>query len=931
MSVIDDSSGRVGELLRRLVASHVPNERLESVMHVANRLLESALTTSPSIQTPESISHAMLFRLVRDGRHAESTQLAELTSGLKFERALHQDAVWPILYVLNDLRGSGADYPIKKPHPLSSSVKQLASDADDELSRSPPSTEIVGDDGSPSYRNDTRDEANFSRPGVSASPFEPGIEIMTRAGEDFVTDSEDDDDNFYLMKSTKKKKPRKRTTNDSVDKSPAIISTACSQSPTPLQNKSLERQLVQDLLLIVQGENGKLLSFADSSENEAVQINMPSGVDVTMPTRDIVMYVSEIGFLFRIIQRRVEGEESEKRGLVDQNMCIAIVREMDTYYRSLATLRRIAESSESFTATGDEMKQKPGDLSLRKIYVWAESEKPRLRCLARLCEDTRELHGGKVVGHLRAHRGSYLPTAIHEMMSRILASTAAPINRMLQRWLLEGVVADHHGEFFIMEDPRIAAIASKATPYSAASLLEEVGVIGGLAGGPNSASMASQRIWWGLFKLRKDQLPGSIDSRIVQKALIAGKSIAFLRRCCMDSSWVDKEHTPLIAGLASDRKKLFEGDPRFDGDHVRALVEAAKDSASRRLKTLFFDRFDLSHHFGAIKNYLLLSQGDFSQALMDGLAPILDGDADILRNNLTGIVDSALQQCSSFNEETDQDILERLDVQIAPQGKETEVGWDVFSLTYRVEDAPLNTVFAPKVMDAYLLIFRLLWRLKRMDHLMSMAYLSLCWFEDQKRRRKEGEDEELWREMKSVVRRAHHLRMKMSHVVQNMQHYCTVEVLEGSWTLLERDMAAADDLDGMIHAHSVYLTRIKDRTLLSDRSKYVATELSAVLNVIPKFNVVQEELSAWADRGRLHEHAVGSNDIERVKDRLEAIDRSFNESLDKFLAALKRHCRIVDSCVFLLFRLDFNGHYARRRQMRGEEMSEPSPSPRGRR
>lgn len=870
----------------------------------------------------------MLFRLVRDGRHAESTQLAELTAGLKFERALKPEAVWPILYVLNDLRGSGAECSAQKPPFRSNSVHKISADAHVVSSRSSQSTAVVVErGGSLSYRNGGSEQANFSHSGASTSTFEPGIEIMTKADEDFVTDSEDDDDDFYILKSTKKKKVRKRANENSFRSPTAPVPNTHTSSSTPLQNKSLERKLIDDLLLIVQGENGKILSFADTSESEAVQIGIPKDVDLTMPVRDMVMYVAEVGFLFRIIRRRVEGEESEERGLVDHNMCSSIVREMDNYYRSLATLRGIAESSESEATGSGEMKESPSKLSLRKIYVWAESEKPRLRYLARLCEDTRKLHGGKIIAYLRAHRGSYLPTAIHDMMSRILASTAAPINRMLQRWLLEGVIADPHGEFFIMEDPKIAAVASRATPYSAASLLEEVGVAGGLAGGPNSASMASQRIWWGLFKRRKDQHPGGIDSQIVQKALIAGKSIAFLRRCCTDSSWVDKEHTPLIAGLVSERKKLLEGDPRFDGDNVRALVEEAKDSASRRLKTLFFDRFDLSHHFGAIKNYLLLSQGDFSQALMDGLAPILDGDADILRNNLTGIVDSALQQCSSFNEETDQDILERLDVQIAPQGKETEVGWDVFSLTYRVEDAPLNTVFAPKVMDAYLLIFRLLWRLKRMDHLMSTAYLSLCLFENQKRHQREDDDEVLWREMKSVVRRAHHVRMKMSHVVQNMQHYCTVEVLEGSWTVLERDMAAADDLDGMIHAHSIYLTRIKDRTLLSDRSKYVATELSSVLNVIPKFHVAQQEIGSWIDKMRLNQQAASSIDIERMKDRLEGIDRTFNESLDKFLAALKRHCRIVDSCVFLLFRLDFNGHYARRRQLRGEERLEPSPSP----
>eukprot|EP00177_Eucheuma_denticulatum_P006087 GFKZ01011098.1.p1 GENE.GFKZ01011098.1~~GFKZ01011098.1.p1 ORF type:complete len:660 (-),score=64.68 GFKZ01011098.1:501-2480(-) len=635
---------------------------------------------------------------------------------------------------------------------------------------------------------------------------------------------------------------------------------------------------------------------------------MPAGTTVTTPVHDVVMCTAEVGFLFRIIQQRVSDPAASPGGLVTQNMCSAVVREMDSYYRSLVTLRNIDRPSvhDDDSTVG---------LSLRKIYVWAANEKPRLRWLARLCEETRPFDGGKILAHLRAHRGSYLPPDIHEMKSRILASACAPINRMLQRWLAEGVLADPHGEFFIMEDPKVAA-ATRVTMYSAASVLEDVGVLGGLAGGPNSASVASQRIWWGLFKIRREQMPGRMDEAVAQKALMAGKSIAFLRRCCGDAGWVDREHSPLVAGYLSGGKKLFECDEREDEDAVRGLVEAAKESASRRLKHLFFERFDLSHHFGAIKKYLLLSQGDFSQALMDGLAPILDGDANILRNNLTGIVDAALQSCSSFNEATDQDILERLDVQIAAQSKDTNVGWDVFSLTYRVEDAPLNTVFSPKVMDAYLLIFRLLWRLKRMDHLMGKAYLNLCAFEDGHKQAKSGDDE--WRKVMKVVRRAHFVRMKMTQLVQNMQHYCTVEVLEGSWTILERELNTAADLDGMIQAHATYLTRIKDRTLLSDRSRYVAQELDKVLRVIPKFDRAQQELSGWLKRGRWGRAVVEAGDVECMLERMEGIEQEFNQSWEPFLGALKRHCKMVDGCVYLLFRLDFNGHYARRRHERGE-------------
>lgn len=50
-----------------------------------------------------------------------------------------------------------------------------------------------------------------------------------------------------------------------------------------------------------------------------------------------------------------------------------------------------------------------------------------------------------------------------------------------------------------------------------------------------------------------------------------------------------------------------------------------------------------------------------------------------------------------------------------------EVGWDVFSLDYRV-DGPISTVFTPECMIIYLRIFNFLWRAKRMEYALSAIW-----------------------------------------------------------------------------------------------------------------------------------------------------------------------------------------------------------------
>lgn len=869
-------SATIGALLRGLVSQHVPPSRFESALSVATRLLDSSLTTAPSMQSSDALVRSMTFRLMRDGRDEDANKLATATTSLKFDRGIAQAALWPILYILNDLRGSASYRSTQSstPHPHQSvSSSQGPISYNTPLPPPPPN-------------------ALFSNTSQTT------IHVLQR-------DKETVNDADSGIISRQKSLP--------VSHSPRTVAqSSMSERPskTILQNQSLENILVQELMLIVQGENGAHISFTGGTNDQSIRINLPAGTELTLPMYDLVHCISELGFLFRVIRSYVSSNDNST-GIVAQNLYTAIDRELDNYYRSLVSLR------ESHQSHHDDDESQDGVLTLRKLFVWAEQERHRLRWLARLCEETRNLHGGQIVLHIRSSRGSYVSTDIRDMMSRILRSTAAPLNLLLIRWLSEGALPDMYGEFFVMEDPNVAATVS-ANPFSAEAL-EDGGIAVGLAGGPNVASASSNRIWWGLFKLRKEMIPGCLNKSCAQKALITGKSVAFMRRCCSDSEWVDEYHGPLIASLVSGGKKLFEADLKYDENAVQDVVEKACNSASKRLKELFFEHFDLNHHFGAIKKYLLLSQGDFAQALMDGLANLLDGGGEILQHNLTGYVDSALQSCSSFNEEADWDILERLDVQIDVSEQTANVGWDVFSLIYRVEDAPLNTVFSPKVMDAYLLVFRLLWRLKRMEHLMSLAYSSLR--ETGKRRqRREGyaktKDVLGKKEVDKVFKRSHFVRMKITHLVHNMQHYCKVEVLEGCWAVLEQEMSEAEDLDGMIVAHARYLTMIKDMTLQSDRSRYVATELDAVLDTVPRFSQVQKEVCTWAlsvGQEGINLGTRGSaTTAEEMMGKLAEIEQEFDVRFAKLLDVLATHCQMVDACVFLLFRLDYNEYYAKR-------------------
>lgn len=94
------------------------------------------------------------------------------------------------------------------------------------------------------------------------------------------------------------------------------------------------------------------------------------------------------------------------------------------------------------------------------------------------------------------------------------------------------------------------------------------------------------------------------------------------------------------------------------------------------------------------------------------------------------------------------------------------------SLIYRVEDAPPNSAFSTKAMDAHLEIFCNLWRLKRLDYKLSHSYVELRemrdpWWRLRKLRVSEGyaedaadaEEDEEGEAVAAVLARTHFLRM----------------------------------------------------------------------------------------------------------------------------------------------------------------------------
>ena len=106
-----------------------------------------------------------------------------------------------------------------------------------------------------------------------------------------------------------------------------------------------------------------------------------------------------------------------------------------------------------------------------------------------------------------------------------------------------------------------------------------------------------------------------------------------------------------------------------------------------RLIHLMADKFHLFEHLKALKNYILLGQGDFIALLMESLSSNLDRPAGAqYRHTLTAQLEHAIRGSNAQYDSPE--VLRRLDARML-QLSHGDIGWDCFTLEYKI-DAPVG-------------------------------------------------------------------------------------------------------------------------------------------------------------------------------------------------------------------------------------------------
>ena len=515
-----------------------------------------------------------------------------------------------------------------------------------------------------------------------------------------------------------------------------------------------EAALLRDLPFTLQGLSSTNLPFSDQKS-----LKLPQTLPV--PLISLLHTLAEPSLLYRSLSDFVDSSEG---GLVSQSLRSAIGMELRSYLSLVATLegqirRALAQLDEGLPHRG---LGKAG-VTLKRCVIWTREATLGLRLMSLLVESSKGKKGGELISLVHSFATSHGDPFVHSFAERLLGSITRPFYNMLRAWIYDGELEDPYLEFFVYEN----------TDY------EDSG---------------ATSVWEHKYLLKSSMIPSIITPDFAQRVFLIGKSLNFIRYGCGDSVWVES-----YSKSASRELKYA------DTATLGTSIDEAYKTVMARLISLMETKFALFSHLQALKKYLLLGQGDFIYLLMESLASNLDRPANSqYRHTLTAQLEHAIRNSNAQFDSPD--VLRRLDARML-ELSHGEIGWDVFTLEYRV-DSPLDVIVTPWASKQYLKVFNFLWRVKRVEFALSTTW----------RRLQTGARGVLGAVADKVGadwKRARGGLAEMIHFVDQLQYYILFEVIEAGWEGLLKAMKKPDaTLDTLIEAHTAYLRSITRKGLL---------------------------------------------------------------------------------------------------------------------
>ncbi|XP_028823874.1 LOW QUALITY PROTEIN: gamma-tubulin complex component 4 [Denticeps clupeoides] len=425
---------------------------------------------------------------------------------------------------------------------------------------------------------------------------------------------------------------------------------------------------------------------------------------------------------------------------------------------------------------------------------------------------SQKIHGCQILETLYKHSCCGLPP-VRMALEKILAVCHAVMYKQLAAWMLHGLLLDQSEEFFVKQGPSAGGAAASQEDED-----DDLG-IGGLSGKQlrelqdlrlieeeNMLAPSLQQ-----FSLRVEMLPSYVPVRVAEKILFVGESVQMFE---------NHNHSPSrAASILKHQEDTFAAElhrlkqqPLFSLVDFENLIDGIRSTVAEHLWTLMVEESDLLGQLKIVKDFYLLGRGELYQVFIDHAQHMLKTPPTAVTEHDVNV---AFQQAAHKVLLDDDNLLPLLHLTVDYQGKDGKdatgtrdgatppqesspreappTGWAALGLAYKVQ-WPLHILFTPAVLEKYNVVFRYLLSVRRVQ-----SELQHCWALQMRRKRAESGhgDAAKWR-----------LRNHMAFLVDNLQYYLQVDVLESQFSQLLQQINSTRDFESIRLAHDHFLSNL---------------------------------------------------------------------------------------------------------------------------
>uniref|UniRef100_A0A4W3HPF0 Gamma-tubulin complex component n=1 Tax=Callorhinchus milii TaxID=7868 RepID=A0A4W3HPF0_CALMI len=424
---------------------------------------------------------------------------------------------------------------------------------------------------------------------------------------------------------------------------------------------------------------------------------------------------------------------------------------------------------------------------------------------------SQKIHGCQLLETVHKYSCGGLPP-VRSALEKILAVCHSVFYKQLSAWMLHGLLLDRYEEFFIKQGPSSGNVCVQPEDEEE----EDLG-IRGLTGKQlrelqdlrliEEENMLATSLKQ--FSLRAEMLPSYLPVRVAEKILFVGESVQMF-----ENQNVNHPRTGSILKNQEDiyaaELHLLKQQPLFSLVDFENLIDRIRSTVAEHLWKLMVNEADLLGQLKIIKDFYLLGRGELFQAFLDSAQHLLKTPPTAVTEHDVNV---AFQKSAHKVLLDDDNLLPLLHLTIDYHGKDhkdssqsrdtgprdpspREVpssGWSALGLSYKVQ-WPLHILFTPAVLEKYNIVFKYLLSVRRVQ-----AELQHCWaLQMQRKHLKSNKTVAIkWR-----------LRNHMAFLVDNLQYYLQVDVLESQFSQLLQQINSTRDFESIRLAHDHFLSNL---------------------------------------------------------------------------------------------------------------------------